>query len=124
MVVNTHRVRINDFGNCMDNVTTGPDFGEHIFIANLDFLTVTGKCFHNFSELSSIKRNLDTATQFARTTIFHTSKRPVQKTVAKFNIVDYFKEPGNANQRVYFLAIVQAVNLDFVIVVNFAGSVF
>ena len=46
MVVNAHRVCINNFGNCTDNVTTGPDFGEHIFMSNLDFLTVTGKCFN------------------------------------------------------------------------------
>lgn len=51
-------------------------------------------------------------------------KGAIQKAVAKVNIADHFKEPGNADKRVYFLTIVQAGNLDFPIAVNFLGGVF
>ena len=51
-------------------------------------------------------------------------KGAIQKAVAKVNIADHFKEPGNADKRVYFLTIVQAGNLDFPIAVDFLGGVF
>lgn len=51
-------------------------------------------------------------------------KGAIQKAVAKVNVADHFKEPGNADKRVYFLTIVQAGNLDFPIAVNFLGGVF
>ena len=79
---------------------------------------------HNEIGLSNVKRNLDAATQFANAFVVHTGKRTVQKTVAKFNIVDHFKEPGNAHKRINLFAIEQAGNLDFVIAVDFAGGVF
>lgn len=72
----------------------------------------------------NVKTDTYSTTQFAHTTIGHIVKRPVQKTVAKFNIVDHFKEPGNAHKRINLFAIEQAGNLDFVIAVDFAGSVF
>lgn len=85
---------------------------------------VTGNRFHNSAKLSNVKRNLDAATQFANALIIKAIKRPVQKTVGKFNIVDHFKEPGNAHKRINLFAIEQAGNLDFVIGVDFAGCVF
>ena len=75
-------------------------------------------------KLSNVKRNLQTTTQFANAFVVHRPKRTVQKTVAKFNIVDHFKEPGNAHKRINLFAIEQAGNLDFVIAVDFAGCVF
>lgn len=75
-------------------------------------------------ELSNVKGNLDAATQFANAFVVHTVKGTVQKAVAKFNIVDHFKEPGNTNQCINLFAIEQTINLDFVIAVDFAGSVF
>ena len=75
-------------------------------------------------KLSNVKRNLDAATQFANAFVVHTGKGPVQKTVAKFNIVDHFKEPGNAHKRINLFAIEQAGNLDFVVAVDLAGCVF
>ncbi len=124
MVVNAHRVRINDFGNCTDNVTTGPDFGEHIFVANLNFLTVTCKCFHNFSELGNVKTNFQSPAQLAYANILHTIKRTVQKAVAQFDVINHFEKAGNTHKRINLFAIEQAGNLDFVIAVDFAGSVF
>lgn len=77
-----------------------------------------------FVGLSNVKRNLDTATQFANAFVVHTGKGTVQKTVGKFNIVDNFKEPGNAHKRINLFAIEQAGNLDFVISVDFLCGVF
>lgn len=75
-------------------------------------------------ELSNVKGNFDTTAQFAHAFIIHRSKGPVQKTVGKFNIVDHFKEPGNAHKRINLFAIEQAGNLDFVISVDFLCGVF
>lgn len=101
-----------------------PDFGEHIFMANLDFLTVTGKCFHNFSELSNVKTNFQSTAQLAHNFIAHTGKRTVQKAVAQFDVINHFEKAGNTHKRINLFSIEQAVNLDFVIAVDFAGGVF
>lgn len=79
---------------------------------------------HNEMGLSNVKRNLQTATQFANAFVVHRPKRPVQKAVAQFHVVNHFKEPGNAHKRINLFAIEQAGNLDFVIAVDFAGCVF
>lgn len=80
--------------------------------------------FHNSGKLSDIKCYTYAPAQLATNFVIHTGKGTVQKTVAKFNIVDHFKEPGNAHKRINLFAIEQAGNLDFVIAVDFAGCVF
>lgn len=75
-------------------------------------------------ELSNVKTNLYATAQFANAFIVHRRKCTVQKVVTKFNVVNHFKEPGNAHKRINLFAIEQAGNLDFVIAVDFAGGVF
>ena len=80
--------------------------------------------FHNSGKLSDVKRNLQTATQFANAFVVHRPKRTVQKAVAQFDVINHFEKTGNTHKRINLFAIEQAGNLDFVIAVDFAGRVF
>ena len=75
-------------------------------------------------ELSNVKRNLDTATQFANAFVVHRRKGTVQNAVCQINVVNHLDKTRNANKRINLLSIEQAGNLDFVIAVDFAGCVF
>lgn len=80
--------------------------------------------FHNGENLSNVKRNLDAATEFANANIIHTGKSAVQKTVSQINIIDHTEKAGNADKRINLRTLINAGNLDLVIVVDLAGSVF
>ena len=79
--------------------------------------------FHNGENLSNVERNLDTATEFADANILHAGKGAIQKAVSQFNVIDHTEKAGNADKRINLGTLINAGNLDLVIVVDLAGSV-
>lgn len=74
--------------------------------------------------LSHIETNLQTPAQFANANITHTRKRAVKQAVCQFDVIHHLHKAAHAYQRIDFLSLVDAGNLDFVIPVDFLRCVF
>ena len=74
-------------------------------------------------ELSNVEGNFQTPAEFADADVVHAGESPVKQAVCQFNVIDHLEQAGNADQSVNLAALVDAGNLDFVVVIDFPGGI-